>query len=132
MLSSSEVRALCPSISFLFAYLGASLEISRSFCPLVEDFIVTKHPRLKSRYKDRVEAAVKHAKTIDDFDDLVDPWTLAHHCLGPEPSAFVLRTLAIEEKKMTTKFNQDMYVKMRAKKNEPFFALGKRGVHVVD
>ena len=38
-LSSSEVRALCPSVSFLFAHLGASLEISRNFCPLVEDFV---------------------------------------------------------------------------------------------
>lgn len=33
---------------------------------------------------------------------------------------------------MTTKFNQDMYAKMRAKRNEPLFALGKRGVRVVD
>ena len=39
MLSSSEVRALCPSVSFLFAHLGASLRISRNFCPLVEDFV---------------------------------------------------------------------------------------------
>ena len=41
---------------------------------------------------------MKYAKTIDDFDDLVDLRTLAHHCLGPEPSAFVLRAIAIEEK----------------------------------
>ena len=33
---------------------------------------------------------------------------------------------------MTTKFNQDMYTRMRAKKNEPLFALGKRVVRVVD
>lgn len=33
---------------------------------------------------------------------------------------------------MTTKFNQDMYAKMRAKRNEPLFAHGKRGVRVVD
>ena len=31
---------------------------------------------------------------------------------------------------MTTKFNQDMYVKMRSKKNEPLSNLGKRTVHV--
>ena len=36
MLSSSELKALCPSVSFLFARLGASLGISRNFCPLVE------------------------------------------------------------------------------------------------
>ena len=40
---------------------------------------------------------MKHAKTIDNFDG-VDPRTLARHCLGPEPSAFVLRAIAIEEK----------------------------------
>ena len=39
MLSSSEVRALCSSVSFLFARLGAFLGISRNFCPLVEDFV---------------------------------------------------------------------------------------------
>ena len=39
ILSIFEVRALCPSVSFLFARLGASLGISRNFCPLVEDFV---------------------------------------------------------------------------------------------
>lgn len=33
---------------------------------------------------------------------------------------------------MTTKFNQDMYAKMRVKKNEPFSAFGKRVVRVMD
>ena len=33
---------------------------------------------------------------------------------------------------MTIKFNQDMYAKMRAKKNEPLSALGKRVVRIVD
>ena len=32
---------------------------------------------------------------------------------------------------MTTKFNQDMYVKMRSKKNEPLSDLGKRTVCIV-
>ena len=32
---------------------------------------------------------------------------------------------------MMTKFNQDMYVKMRSKKNEPLSNLGKRTVRVV-
>lgn len=45
-----------------------------------------------------MEAAVKHTKTIDDFDDLVDLRTLGRHCFGLEPSAFVLRAIAIEEK----------------------------------
>ena len=32
---------------------------------------------------------------------------------------------------MTTKFNQEMYVRIRAKKNEPLFALRKRVVRVM-
>ena len=32
---------------------------------------------------------------------------------------------------MTTKFNQDMYAKMRSKKNEPLSDLGKRTVRIV-
>ena len=39
MFSSSKVRALYPSISFIFARLGASMGISRNFCTLVEDFV---------------------------------------------------------------------------------------------
>ena len=41
---------------------------------------------------------MKHAKTIDDFYDLVDLRTLALHYLGPEPSTFFLQAIAIEEK----------------------------------
>ena len=33
---------------------------------------------------------------------------------------------------MTMKFNQWMYAKMRAKKNEPLSNLGKRTVHVME
>ncbi|KAK9991203.1 hypothetical protein SO802_026188, partial [Lithocarpus litseifolius] len=39
MVGSSEVRTLFPSISFLFARLGASLGISCAFCPLVGGFM---------------------------------------------------------------------------------------------
>ena len=35
---------------------------------------------------------------IDNFDDLVDQRTLARHCLGLEPSPFVLRAIEIKEK----------------------------------
>ena len=59
---------------------------------------VTKRPRLKSRYKDHVEVAMKHTKTIDDFYDLVDLRTLARHYLNTEPSTFVLQAIAIVEK----------------------------------
>ena len=33
---------------------------------------------------------------------------------------------------MTTKFNQEMYTKMKAKKNKPFSSLGKKVVRVVE
>ena len=33
---------------------------------------------------------------------------------------------------MTTKFNQGMYARMRAKKNEPLFNLGTKNVKVTD
>ena len=36
MVSSSEVRIACPSISFFFARLGATLGVSFTFFPLVE------------------------------------------------------------------------------------------------
>ena len=60
--------------------------------------VVKKRPKLKSRYRDRVEVAVEYIKTINDFDDLVDPRTLARHCLGLEPSTYVLCAIEIEEK----------------------------------
>ena len=59
---------------------------------------VKKRLKLKNRYKRHVEAATEYAKTIDDFDNLVDPRTLARHCLGPKPSSFVLHAIEIEEK----------------------------------
>ena len=43
--------------------------------------------------------AIEYARTIDDFNDLVNPRTLAFHCLGLEPFAFGLRNIEIEEKK---------------------------------
>ena len=39
MVSSSEVRVVCPSVSFLFAHLGASLDTSHAFLPLVGNFV---------------------------------------------------------------------------------------------
>ena len=38
MVSSSEVRIVCPSISFIFGCLGASLGVSHSFSPSIEGF----------------------------------------------------------------------------------------------
>ena len=39
MVSGSEVRAICPSVSFFFARLGAALGVSGDFLPLVGDFV---------------------------------------------------------------------------------------------
>ena len=39
MVGSFETRTLCPSISFLFAHLGASLNASRTFYPSLEGFV---------------------------------------------------------------------------------------------
>ena len=39
MVSGSKVRAVCPSVSFFFARLGAALGVSGDFLPLVGDFI---------------------------------------------------------------------------------------------
>ena len=46
-----------------------------------------------------MQKAIEYACTVENWDDLVDPRTLAFYCLGLEPSAFVLRTLSIEGKK---------------------------------
>ena len=72
--------------------------------PIYHLYIVKKRPKLKSKYRHPVEAAVEYTKTIDDFDDLVYPQTLARHCLGLEPFAYVLRAIEIEEKKNECSF----------------------------
>ena len=46
-----------------------------------------------------MEKAIEYAETIECWDDLVDPRTLAFYCLGPETSTFILRNLEIEGKK---------------------------------
>ena len=61
-------------------------------------FIVRDHPKLESRFEERVWAAVEYVSTIDDFDDLVDPRTLARHFVGPEPSHYVHNAIHHEEK----------------------------------
>ena len=62
-------------------------------------FAVKERPDLDNKFIVRVQAAVKHAATIEDFNELIDPRSLARHCLGPEPSLYVLSALDREEKK---------------------------------
>ena len=58
-----------------------------------------ERPNLESRFEERVCEVVKYASSIEDFDDLVDPRTLARHCLGLEPSLYVLSANDREERK---------------------------------
>ena len=59
---------------------------------LVLYFAIKERPELESKFEERVQVAIKYARTIDDFDELTDPCTLARHCLGPEPSLYILST----------------------------------------
>ena len=108
-----------------------------------------------------MEKAIEYAKAIESWEDLVDPRTLSFYCLGLDPSAYVLCLIEIEGKKskswvrqycnffrvftqkkffdkcfllveMTTKFNKDMYARMRGKKDEPLFALGTKSVCITN
>ena len=62
-------------------------------------FVVKKRHELEDKFEERVLEAVKYASTIEDFYELVDPRTLACHCLGLEPSPYVLRAIDREERK---------------------------------
>ena len=66
---------------------------------LLLHFVVKERPKLESKFDERVQAAVEYARTIEDFDELIDPRTLARHCLRLEPSLFILSILDREEKK---------------------------------
>ena len=67
--------------------------------PCVFPFTVKERPDLESKFDEQVQAAVKYARMIEDFNELIDPRTLARHCLGPEPSLYVLSAFDREEKK---------------------------------
>ena len=83
-----------PSCSkFSFCLLCSSLTPYFLFC------VVKRRLKLKSRYNECVEKAIEYALTIESWDDLLDPRTLAFYNLGPDPSSYVQRTLSIEEKK---------------------------------
>ena len=58
-----------------------------------------ERPDLDSKFDERVQAAVKYAGMIEDFNELIDPRTLTRHYLGLEPSLYVLSALDREEKK---------------------------------
>ena len=70
MVGSSEVRILCPSVSFLFARLGASLEVSRTFRPLVEGFVFGG----SSLSVVLADLFPLLCQSIDWFEELVGEW----------------------------------------------------------
>ena len=49
-------------------------------------FTVKERPDLESKFDERVQAAVKYTRTIEDFNELIDPRTLARHCLCHDPN----------------------------------------------
>ena len=61
-------------------------------------FAIKESPELESKFVERVQVAIRYMSTTNNFDELVDPRTLAHHYLGPEPSNFVLHAIRQEEK----------------------------------
>ena len=65
---------------------------------LLFPYAVKRQPKLKSKYQGRVEKAIQYAEAIESWEDLVDPRTLAFYCLGPDPSAYVLRLIKIKGK----------------------------------
>ena len=46
-----------------------------------------------------MEKVIEYAKTIESWEDLVDPHTLMFYCLGSDPSMYMLWLIEIEGKK---------------------------------
>ena len=91
---------------FFLLFLVFLCLLSSSLTPYFLFCVIMRRPKLKSRYRERVEKAIEYALTIENWDDLVDLRTLAFYNLGPDPSSYVLRTLGIEEKKCKYQFRQ--------------------------
>ncbi|KAK9983806.1 hypothetical protein SO802_033331 [Lithocarpus litseifolius] len=102
-------------VSFALSDSRAHWLARSSMVLCMSDKNVKKRPKLKNKYRHPVKATIKYTKTIDDFDDLVDLRTLAHHCLGPEPSAYIMRAIEIEEKKRETIHITLEYLSQKAK-----------------
>ena len=84
---------------FFFFYNFLFILVITSDLFLLLYFAVKKRPELESKFEEWVQETIKYARMIDDFDQLIDPRTLARHCLGPKPSLYVLSILDREEKK---------------------------------
>ena len=71
-------------------------------------FVVKDRLELESKFKERVQTVIRYARTIENFGDLIDPRTLAHHCLESKPSLYVLSTFDREEKKRKLSLQADL------------------------
>ena len=98
---------------------------------------------LENPAQGRIKTAPDFFLIVDDFDKLVDPNRLYERCLGPEPSVYVLKKIALEGKsrflilhlflsylihfhpanlllaEMATRYNKDKYARVKSLKNEP-------------
>ena len=76
--------------------LGMTLRLPLAGFGVISRGCIICGERVKSRYKQRVEATIEYAKSIDD---LVDHRTLALYYLGLVPFIYVLHTIEREKKK---------------------------------
>lgn len=98
-----DTQTQCVFPSSFFSSLGSSSLFHPTLTLAFSSSLSAKvHPKLKSKYKGRVKDATDYVKTIHDFNELIDPQTLARHFLGPDPSSYVLRVIAREEKSKLT------------------------------
>ena len=67
-------------------------------------YAVKRQPKLKSKYQDHVEKVIEYAKTVESWDDLVDPRTLTFYCLGPDLSPYELCIIELKEKRISVRF----------------------------
>ena len=58
-----------------------------------------------------MDKAIEYKRTIENWDDLMDPQTLAFYCLEPEASAFICTILKLKEKRVSVRFfNTDFLI----------------------
>ena len=94
-MGNPELR--CVNISYRLLIFVLFICRPEPFLPFL--CAIKRWPKLKSKYQDCVEKVIKYTKTIESWDDLIDPQTLAFYCLGPNPSPYILCNLDIEGKK---------------------------------
>ena len=61
-------------------------------------FAIAQCPYLKKRYQRCAEKVKEYLESVKDFDELVSPWSLFLHFLGPEPSTKVRKNLEVVRK----------------------------------